>query len=66
MEGHVGRKIIISHIRHKMKTVITVYLIRYGVAVRAIVYLILYSQLPIDNDVASKFDVTAWKLTRER
>jgi hypothetical protein len=49
-----------------MKTVIAVYLIRYGVAVRAIVYLILYSQLPIDNDVASKFDVTAWKLTRER
>ena len=45
--------------------IIAVYLIRYGVAVRAIVYLNLSSQLPIDNDIASEFDVTACKPTRE-
>jgi hypothetical protein len=41
--------------------VIAVYVIRYGVAVRAIVYLNLSSQLPIDNDIASEFDVTVCK-----
>lgn len=45
--------------------VIAVYLIRYGVAVMAIVYLNLSSQLPIDNDIASKLDVTAGKPARE-
>jgi len=45
--------------------VIAVYLICYGVAVMAIVYLNLSSQLPIDNDIASKRDVTAGKPTRE-
>jgi len=45
--------------------VIAVYLIRYGVAVRARVFLNLSSQLPVDKDIASDFDVTACKPTRE-